>query len=742
MDFRFGFGVPGGAVVAVVLLLGLMVFVVAGIRDLRDERSRRRRWALAGLRVLTAVAVWLVASQPQWTGERIRREPGRLAVLVDGSRSMNVRAGRTRRADRAREVLEGWREEADDPGTSFHVFGGEVKPASLDELAREYPTGADETRIVPSIEAVARADAGGDLGALLILSDGADTEGRPDPSRIPRGLRVHAVAIGDDVPLRDDAIARVQADPIAFLRQPAEVRVVVRSSGGEGASIPVTLREEGQVIREMEVQLDDDGEGAVEIPFTPDRLGRAVYRLSIPTDPDDAVPENNERAFLVRVTRDRLRVLLVAGQPTWDVRFLRAFLKRDPSIDLISFFILRTGADLTMASPDELALIPFPTDELFREHLGSFDVVLFQNFDYGPYGMAPYLSRIRDYVVRGGSFAMIGGDLSFTAGGYPGTPIAEILPVRMPPAGASPETALVPGRFRPELAPELMRHPLLELLPDPAANASTWISLAPLDGANLLAGVRPDGRALLLHPERRVGGEPMPVLAVGTAGKGRTMALATDGTWRWGMTTAGTTGDPSAYDRFWDRSLRWLARDPSLDPCQITTGRERYGPDAEVRVEALLRDDRYEPLTDRSVRLEVIDGAEEVVSEARSRTDGRGRLEATVPGPDRPGGFRLVARLEEEADARCDVGFVVEAGGRELADPRARPEWLRGLAADTGGRFHGGASGAPDLDALDASRTRSMGLVTVAPMATPWAFLAVVALLAGEWMLRRRWGHR
>ena len=87
------------------------------------------------------------------------------------------------------------------------------------------------------------------------------------------------------------------------------------------------------------------------------------------------MPENNERAVLVRVTRDKLRVLLLCGAPTWDTRFLRAFLKADPSIDLITFFILRTSSDLTMASPEELSLIPFPTDELFREHLDSFDIV-------------------------------------------------------------------------------------------------------------------------------------------------------------------------------------------------------------------------------------------------------------------------------------------------------------------------------------------------------------------------------
>ncbi|MCZ7678922.1 MAG: hypothetical protein M5U28_09280 [Sandaracinaceae bacterium] len=218
---------------------------------------------------------------------------------------------------------------------------------------------------------------------MVVVSDGADRSGL-DPARFARaGVRVHAVAVGED-DLRDDAIAEVQADPIGFLRRPARVRVVVRSLGGPGGPIPVTLRRGEQVEREVVAEVPANGEAEVEIPFTPTRLGREVYRVTIPRVPGDAVPENDERAFLVRVTRDKLRVLLVAGQPSWDERFLRTFLKRDPATDLISFFILRNTSDLTMADQDELALIPFPTDELFNEHLGSFDLVIFQNFEYGP----------------------------------------------------------------------------------------------------------------------------------------------------------------------------------------------------------------------------------------------------------------------------------------------------------------------------------------------------------------------
>lgn len=734
---------PGGLGVALVLLVVFVAAVVLTQRELRAEADPRRRRSLLGLRIASAVAALVLAVQPQCTTERVQQVEGQRAILADASRSMTVAHGDGARAQAAAALFERWQGAELEGGATVYEFGAELRPSDLATLAEDYPTRDDESRVVGAIDELLRRDEGDELGAVVVVSDGADaTELSVARDLVERGVKVHAVAVGAESGLRDDAIAELQADPVAFLRQRAMVRVVVRSLG-QGGPVPVTLRRGEEVVREVVVDVPEGGEAAVELPFTGRHLGRDVYRVSIPVAPGDAVPENNERAFLVRVIRDKLRVLLVAGAPSWDVRFLRAFLERDPSIDLISFFILRTASDLTMASPDELALIPFPTDELFREHLGSFDVVLFQNFDFGPYQMAAYLPRIRDYVRRGGSFAMIGGDRSFGSGGYANTPIADVLPVAVPPANTAETRAIVTGRFQPEVVPELARHPLVALLPDPGASQAAWANVAPLEGANVVTSVRSEGRVLLQHPRRTMaGGEPLPVLVVGAAQEGRVLALTSDTSWRWGMTTGGLRGDASAYERFWDRALRWLARDPALEPARVTTDRERYGPSGRVRVEALLRDERYVPLADREVRLSIFDADDEELAGADVRTDGEGRAVAELEGPERSGGYRVVARLLDAADELADEGFVVEAGGDELADPRPRPELLRAIAEASGGIFVADPADAPSLSAFDATRTRSLGTEEVAPFATLWAFLLAMLIFGTEWVLRRRWGRR
>src|SRR5207302_10026166 len=137
------------------------------------------------------------------------------------------------------------------------------------------------------------------------------------------------------------------------------------------------------------------------------------------------------------------------------------------------FFILRTETDEQPWNRNELSLIPFPTYEIFEEQLRSFDLVIFQNFNYAPYGVEPFLAGVRDYVEGGGALAMVGGDLSFVSGGYGATALADILPVELPltPPGASmgagSDAALTTDAFKPKLTPEGRAHPITSLLLGP-----------------------------------------------------------------------------------------------------------------------------------------------------------------------------------------------------------------------------------------------------------------------------------
>lgn len=778
-----GLAIPGGAVAAALLAVALGLLAVAGLWDLRTVASRRARLGLASLRVLSALVAWAVAVQPTWASEDVVRAPGNLVVLFDASRSMTVAAGPDgTRAQRAERLAARWRAQGGSEAGSARSavasrvlrFGADVREASLGSIASSLAAVDDDTRIVAALRRVVDDDA--DVGAVVVVSDGADRaavaaraaragaapEGTGvDLDALRRlGVRVHTVAVAPAEDLPDDAVVDVQADPTAFVRQPGRARVTVRSSRG-GPRV-VSLRRGGAVVREAVVDVPAGGEASVDLPFVLDRLGRYAFTVSVPVVDQDVVPENNERAFVVRVVRDKLRVLLVCGRPSWEQRFLRAFLRRDPSIDLVSFFILRTAADLTMSSPDELALIPFPTDELFSEHLGSFDVIFFQNFEFGPYQMASYLPGIRDFVLRGGSFAMLGGDLSFANGGYAETPLADVLPVTLP-AGSAPEDQRVDlGAFRPALRADAVRHPVVALGADDARTAALWRALPELTGVNRFRRARDEARVLLEHPTLRdESGGPAPVLVLGERGRGRVLALATDETWRWGMQAQAGGQDDAVHERFWDRALRWLARDPALDPARLAVDRDAVGPRARVRVTGELRDSRYVPLAEQRVAIAVLDEAGVEAGRTEARTDADGRVQASLEAPETPGAYRVVALLAPTAG---DVGparagrasggasgepapiaedvLVVERGGPELADVRARPDVLRAIAEATGGQAYASIDDVPPLARLDASRARARALTVQRPLGGMGGFLALVVVFGAEWLSRRRLGRR
>src|SRR4029077_10611382 len=174
-----------------------------------------------------------------------------------------------------------------------------------------------------------------------------------------------------------------------------------------------------------------DGKAAIDLTITLERAGARIVEIALAAPHGDTIPENDRRLVTFHVARERVRVLHVAGRPTNDVRALRQWLKSDASVDVVAFFILRTLTDQPNAKPEDLSLIPFPVDELFTEHLPSFDAVVLQDFDAQPYGLEKHLPQLARYVKAGGGLIMVGGQNSFVAGGYAGTSLAEVLPVAL-----------------------------------------------------------------------------------------------------------------------------------------------------------------------------------------------------------------------------------------------------------------------------------------------------------------------
>lgn len=750
-----------GALVAAALLVCVLTAI-----DLRDLGARRR-WLLVSLRVLVLAIAVLLVLEPALELKHVSLVRNHVTVLVDVSETQGLRAdgGQTRwqRTVEAVRALESTLDPAD-PEHVFEwvAFGAQSEASSAAALSEAEPT-APATALLEAMRASVERHGARDIGGFVVVSDGIDNgelagrtaRGEDLDAETLRlldewGVPVHTVATARAGEIRDIAVSRVVHDDFAFVRNAVSVVAELRVLGVEGQPLTVTLRRNGAPLQTRQVVVESGKTTySVQFEFVPELIGKEIYSVDTPVLAGEAIEENNVEHFVLDVIRDKIRVLQVVGRPSWDVRFMRQLLQNNPNVDLICFFILRTQDDIHRGSERELSLIPFPTRELFNEQLGSFDLVIFQNFDYAPYDMRQYLPRVRDYVRGGGGFVMIGGDLSFQSGGYAQTEVAEVLPVELP--GGTDRASLVDlGNFRPALTEAGQRHPITRLAFDAADNRALWESLPPMRGTNVVLAPRPGSVVLATHPRLRAGDAAMPVVTVAETGEGRSMAVTYDSSWRWAFESVSRGGASQPYTAFWNSAIRWLIRDPALNLVDVELPEDVAEPGETVAGAVRVFEPDYSPSIGRPLTLTVErrdldalggDAGEQVLQEVVSTNDrGIARFELRDAEP----GAYVVRASVEDGNGQVledEEVFLRVRRSRELRDVDPRPELLSQLAEASDGRFLESGARPRGLE-FRGARVEEVDRRRVVDLwNTPWVLAVLVALLTLEWSLRRRWGR-
>lgn len=725
-------------------LIGLGVVLAVGVSfSLRSlsRLPRKRRLLLGGLRVAALCWVLALVLKPAVELRAVSRVRTRVALLADASRSMGLATPNGLRGEVvARHLRDNERrftELADRAVIEPALFGDRVHP--VDQLPDLLPAEDAKTDIGRALQDVSFQSSGRELGAVVLYSDGADTQGlTPEAARAlgaKLGVPIYAIGFSDQASAPDLAIRRVMADDFAFVHNTVTLDVELESHGLELIGVPVTLKSEGTVIATKDATFDD-GRARISFEFKPRRIGKLVYEVSVPLQPGEVVEANNTRSIVIKAIRDRIRVLQVAGRPSWDERYLRELLKRNPNVDLISFFILRSTTDTQKAQQEELALIPFPVDELFTTQLSTFDVVIYQNFNYRPYRMGHHLKHVRDFVMRGGGFLMVGGDSSFEDGFYAETPVGEILPVRLD--GAPPWDA---GEYKPRLTREGRRHPIMRIGEPGEPPETVFQRLPALAGINPAVELMPGAQALLVHPS--LPGNP-PLVSVREVGAGRTMAVATDSLWFWRFLSVGDGGAGREFDRFWSSAMRWLIKDPELARVRLKSDRSVVSLGDPVSLEVKVLGPDYRALEGADVEVELLgaDGARrDAVAVKRGVTGPEG---AWAVAFEQPAAGTYVIRAQATSNGErvgtAEEPVIVEAADFEYQAPFPRPDLLRALAEGSGGQFVDLSEALPPIDIKDARRVEIDRTKRVAVWDTFPAFFGLLALAASEWWLRRRSG--
>ena len=500
---------------------------------------RGRAWLTRGA-ALTLLAAAL--SNPAIVHEEREPLPSIAALILDRSESMSF--GERRAAAEVAYATLKTRLGADD---------------SLELRTLETDPNSDGTNLFSSLEGL-MADVPRDrIAGAVFITDGQVHDVPEAYSRARTLGPVHGLIVGD--PERGDRrIEIVKGQNFGIVGESAEF--IVRVDDPVGGKIRLWVSVNGETSRQVTVEAGQD----TPLPIEIERRGENVIVIEAPPGDEELTLANNRTAASVAGVRDRLRVLLVTGHPNAAGRVWRDLLKSDPSVDLVHFTILRPPHKQDITPIEELALIGFPTEELFEEKLDDFDLIIFDQYERTGIVTMAYLANVARYVDDGGALLLIAGEPFAGPGSLARTTLAAVLP-------AIPTGRVKTGRFVPELTEEGLRHSVTAPLA-----GQKWGGWMRYIDASAKAG-----DVLLQTPDGA------PLLILDRVGQGRVGQLMSDQIWLWARGHEG--GGPFA--ELIRRIVHWMMKEPELEERRLSLVAE--GTTARISLRTL--SDTAPPLT-------------------------------------------------------------------------------------------------------------------------------------------------
>ena len=429
------------AVIAAAVLFALVLFV---------SRSRG-----AAVRTLALALIVLALANPSFTREDRDPLTSVAVVVVDKSPSQNF-GDRTQQTEAARaKILD----------ELHRIPGLEVRVIEAGEADGE----TDGTRLFTALNSTL-ADVPSDrFAGVIMITDGRVHDVPADAASLGFSAPVHALITGHQDE-RDRRVALITAPRFGIVGQPQTITYRVEDQGAGESTAQVTVRRDGDVIETRNVPIGTAQSVTVPIPHG----GRNIVEIEASPLAGELTQVNNRVVVTIDGVRDKLRVLLVSGEPHAGERTWRNLLKSDPSVDLVHFTILRPPEKQDGTPINELSLIAFPTRELFQQKIDDFQLIIFDR--YARQGVLPiiYFDNITRYVRDGGAVLVAAGPDYASSTSIWRTPLDAILP-------AEPSGEVTNRAFRPELTDLGQRHPVTRGLngsEDKPPHWSEWFALS------------------------------------------------------------------------------------------------------------------------------------------------------------------------------------------------------------------------------------------------------------------------
>jgi len=679
----------------VLAALGLVVVVLALLAFVARGRT-------ALLRALVLALVLAALANPALVRED--REPVKdiAAIVVDRSGSQAL-GDRPQMTDAVRAELQ-------------RRFGAltNIEPRFID--VPDAKDGDDGTKLFTAL-GQALADVPPErLAGIVMLTDGVVHDIPSSMAQIGIKAPLHVLVTGHPDE-RDRQIKLLEAPRFGIVGKDLTIRAEVMERGGTGHAV-VTIRRDGEEIGRRDVPADKPFALTTRI----EHGGPNVVEIEVEPLPGELTTVNNRAVLPIEGIREKLRVLLVSGEPHQGERTWRNLLKSDANVDLVHFTILRPPEKQDGTPISELSLIAFPTRELFVQKIKDFDLIIFDRYANQSVLPQAYFDNIVRYVREGGALLVAAGPEYAGPASLARTRLAGILP-------GDPDGRVVERPYKATPTQVGQRHPVTRDLPGSDANPPAWGDWLRIVQARTRPGIQP-----ILS-----GAEGLPLLALSREDKGRVALLLSDHAWLWAR--GYQEGGP--YLDLLRRLAHWLMKEPALEEEALraqTTGRGR-----EVRVERQTMAEQVEPVT---------------------VTGPTGKVTTLTLKPGEPGLFTATFDAETLGLHTLRSGNLVAfvsvgpANSRELADVFSDTERLKAVAEGSGGSIRrvadaGGTTQVPRLATVRSGRlaggdwigfrpsdSANIRGVEVYPLALGLAALAALAAaVLAMWLVEGRRGR-
>jgi hypothetical protein len=670
-------------VIAAACLFALLLFM---------SRSRG-----AAVRTLALALITLALANPSFTREDRDPLSSVAVVVVDKSPSQNF-GDRVQQTEAARAKI---------VDQLHRIPGLEVRVIEAGQADSE----TDGTRLFTALGSTL-ADVPSDrLAGVVMITDGRVHDVPADAGSLGFSAPVHALITGhrDE---RDRRVALVAAPRFGIVGQPQTITYRVEDQGAAETTAQVTVRRDGDIVEMHNVAVGIPQTVTVPIPHG----GRNIVEIEASPLADELTQVNNRAVVTIDGVRDKLRVLLVSGEPHVGERTWRNLLKSDPSVDLVHFTILRPPEKQDGTPINELSLIAFPTRELFQQKIDDFQLIIFDR--YARQGVLPiiYFDNITRYVRDGGAVLVAAGPDYASPTSIWRTPLDAILP-------AEPSGSVTDRAFRPELTDLGQRHPVtrgLDGSEDKPPHWSEWFRIVDTRSST--------GTTVLQGPDAK------PLLVLSHEGEGRVALLLSDHIWLWAR---GFEGGGPHLDLL-RRLSHWLMKEPDLEEeaLRLTVS----GHDLLVRRQTMADEIADVTLTSPSgvARTLKLDSTKPGVWESTvpanelglwRATDGK--LNALINvGPANP---REYAEVTSTAEALAPLAEATRGDVRRLADGGGL-NVPRVVAVRSGDTYKG--DDWIGLKMSNASVVRGVGVLPV--FAGLLGLLLLLGSLAGTWVREGR----